>query len=118
MMCHATLLWQQEDWATALSLSQQALTGFQKLGYRYFQSVTLRHIGTAYVNLGDLTNGMTALRESLILAQQFHSKHDIAYAIERFAEVAQRINQPVPAVHLYWAFRNINDSIGAWHEGR
>ena len=62
-----------------------------------------------------MTSGRAALRESLILAQQFQSNHDIAYAIERFAQVAQRVNQPAPAIHLYWPARNINDSIGAWH---
>jgi predicted ATPase/class 3 adenylate cyclase/DNA-binding XRE family transcriptional regulator len=115
-MAHATLFWQQEDWATALAMSRQALTGFQKLGHRYLQSVTHRHIGIAYVNLSDLTNGRVALRESLILAQQLQSKQDIAQAFLRLAEVAQRLNQPVRVVCLHWATRNISESIGAWQQ--
>lgn len=116
MMVHAILFWNQEDWATALSMSQQALSGFQKLGHRYFQNVTLRHIGIAFVNLSDLTNGRAALRESLILAQQLNSKYDIAQVLMRFGEVAQRLDQPVRVVHLYWASRNILDTIGAWQQ--
>jgi predicted ATPase/class 3 adenylate cyclase/DNA-binding XRE family transcriptional regulator len=116
MMVHATLFWQQEEWATALSLSQQALTGFQKLGHRYYQHVTLRHIGIAFVHLGDLTNGRAALREALALAQQLQSKQDIAKAFYRFAEIAQRLNQPVRVVRLHWASRNISESIGAWQQ--
>jgi predicted ATPase/class 3 adenylate cyclase/DNA-binding XRE family transcriptional regulator len=116
MMVHATLFWNQEDWATALYMSQQALKGFQKLGHRYFQNVTLRHIGIAYVNLSDLTNGRAALRESLLLAQQLNSKYDIAQVLMRFGEAAKRVNQHVRTVHLYWATRNISESIGTWQQ--
>jgi len=77
------------------------------------QHVTLRHVGIAYVNLGDLKNGTAHLRESLTLAQQLQSKQDIAQGFLRLAEVAQRINQPVRVVRLHWATRNISESIGA-----
>jgi non-specific serine/threonine protein kinase len=76
-MALGTTFWEDKDWATALLLSQKAFARFQELGDRYFQSVTLRHIGFTSVNLGDLTNGMAALRESLLLAQQLHSKYEI-----------------------------------------
>jgi tetratricopeptide (TPR) repeat protein len=116
LMCLATLSWKGENWATALALSQQALVGFQKLGDRVFQAVTLRHVGFAYVNLGDLANGPAALRESLILAQQLHGKHEIAQTLWRFAEAAQQMDKSVRAVRLYWASRNIADSIAAWQQ--
>jgi tetratricopeptide (TPR) repeat protein len=116
VMCLATLSWREGIWTIALRLSRQALAGFQKLGDRFFQSVTLRHVGLAYVNLGELTNGLAALRESLILAQQLHSKNEITQTLWRFAEAAQRVDKPVRAVHLYWASRNIADSIGAWQQ--
>ena len=115
-MVHAILFWQQADWMAALSLSQQANIGFQKLGHRYLQNVTLRHIGIAFVHLGDLKNGRAALREALTLAQQLQSKHDIAQVFWRFAEIAQRLNQPVRVVHLFWATRKISESIGTWQQ--
>jgi predicted ATPase/DNA-binding XRE family transcriptional regulator len=110
----ATLSWREGNWAIALALSQQALAGFLKLGDRFFQAVSLRHVGLAYVNLGDLTNGLAALQESLILAQQLHSKFEIMQTLWRFAEAAQHGDKPVRAVRLYWAARNLADAIGAW----
>ena len=115
-MALGTTFWEDEDWATALLLSQKAFARFQELGDRYFQSVTLRFIGFTSVNLGDLANGMAALRESLLLAQQLNSKHDIAKVLMRFGDVAQRLNQPARTVQLYWATRNISESIGAWQQ--
>jgi len=106
--------WKDNNWATALHLSQEAFAGFQKLGDRYFQSVTLRHIGFISVNLGDLTNGMAALRESLLLAQQLHSKYEIGWTLREFALTAQQMDNFVRAVHLYEASRSIFEYIGTW----
>lgn len=115
-----TLAWQslrRKDWVTTISLSQQALTGFQKLGDRYFQSVALRYIGRAYVKQGDVTNGITALRESLILAQQLDNKFQIALILWRsFSEAALRAGKTARAVSLISAAINVFQSIGAWME--
>jgi tetratricopeptide (TPR) repeat protein len=113
-MALGTTFWEDKDWATALLLSQKAFARFQELGDRYFQSVTLRHIGFTSVNLGDLTNGMAALRESLLLAQQLHSKYEIGWTLWRFAEAARRMDNFVRAVCLYEAARNIFEQIGTW----
>jgi predicted ATPase/transcriptional regulator with XRE-family HTH domain len=107
----------QEDWATALILNQQALAGFQKLGDKFIQSLTLRYIGRSYVNLGDVTNGTVALRESLILGQQLDNKYHIALALWRgFAEAALRVEKTARAVSLISAAINVFQSIGAWME--
>ena len=115
-----TLAWQslrRKDWVTTISLSQQALTGFQKLGDRYFQSVALRYIGRAYVKQGDVTNGITALRESLILAQQLDNKFQIALILWRsFSEAALCAGKTARAVSLISAAINVFQSIGAWME--
>jgi predicted ATPase/transcriptional regulator with XRE-family HTH domain len=118
-MALGSTFWEDEDWATALLLSQEAFAGFQKLGDRYFQSVTLRHIGFTSVNLGDLANGMAALRESLLLAQQLHSKYEIGWTLWRFAEAARRMDNFVRAARLYEAARRIFEYIGTWwHEDK
>ncbi|HMD82417.1 MAG TPA: hypothetical protein VKE92_13970, partial [Anaerolineales bacterium] len=105
----------ERDWATALALSQQALAGFQKLGDTYFQSVALRYIGRAHVNLDDVTNGVASLRKSLILAQQLDNKFQIALILWRgFSEAALYRENITRAVSLISAAINIFKSIGAW----
>jgi tetratricopeptide (TPR) repeat protein len=116
LMCLGLLSWREEEWATALSLSQQALAGFQELGDRYFQCVTLRHVGRAYVHLSDFTNGIAALQESLILAQQFHSKYELGQTLWQFAEAATYGDQPARAICLYQAAKNILGHIGVWQQ--
>jgi predicted ATPase/DNA-binding XRE family transcriptional regulator len=117
VLCLVVQSERQKDWATALVLSQQALAGFQKLGDRYFQSVALRLVGRAYVNQGDVTNGVAALRESLILAQQLDNKFQIALILWRsFAEAALRMEKTARAVSLISAAINVFQSIGAWME--
>ena len=113
-MALGSTFWEDENWATSLLLSQKAYAGFQKLGDRYFQSVTLRHIGFTSVNLGDLTNGIAALRESLLLAQQLHSKYEIGWTLWRFAEAARQMDNFVRAVRLYEAARRNFENIGTW----
>ena len=118
-MALGSTFWGDEDWVTAHLLSQKAYAGFQKLGDRYFQSVTLRHIGFTSVNLGDSTNGIAALRESLLLAQQLHSKYEIGWTLWRFAEAARRMDNSIRAARLYEAARTIFENIGTWwHEDK
>jgi predicted ATPase/transcriptional regulator with XRE-family HTH domain len=117
VLCLVVQSERRKDWATALSLSQQAFAGFQKLGDRYFQSVALRLVGRAYVKQGDVTNGVAALRESLILAQQLDNKFQIALVLWRsFAEAALCAEKPARAVSLITAAINVFQSIGAWME--
>ena len=113
-----SLAWQslrQKDWVTAIALSQHALEGFQKLGDIFFQSVAFRYIGRAYVKQDNVTNGIAALRESLILAQRLDNKFQIALVLWRsFSEAALRAGQTARAVSLISASINVFQSIGAW----
>jgi predicted ATPase/transcriptional regulator with XRE-family HTH domain len=104
----------QEDRAMSLALHEQALLLFRNLGDRYFQSAALRHIGNLRVKQGDLAGGIAALREALILAQEFNGKFEIYAATWSFAEAAQQAEKFTHAVRLYWAAKNIAESIGAW----
>jgi tetratricopeptide (TPR) repeat protein len=106
----------QNNPAASFSLHEQALALFRKVGDIYFQSFALDFVGILRLKQGDVQNGMVALREALILAQRLDSKHGIAGAISRLAAVAQHVGDPVRAVYLYWAARNIWDSIGIWRE--
>ncbi|MDO8755345.1 MAG: hypothetical protein Q7J80_15715, partial [Anaerolineales bacterium] len=105
------------DWSISLPLFQQALSVFRKLGDSYFQSVAFRFIGRAYVNLGNLLDGISALRESLILAEQLNNKFQIALILWRgFSEAALRAGKTARAVTLISASMKMFQSIGAWTE--
>jgi ATP/maltotriose-dependent transcriptional regulator MalT len=113
----ASLSWRQGNGATALALSQQALEVFQRLGDRFWQSIVLRLRGGIAMKQGDVAKGIKALRESLILAQQLESKHEIARTLWRFVEAAHSANKFASAVRLYWAAKNFGSSIGVlWWE--
>jgi tetratricopeptide (TPR) repeat protein len=106
----------QGNQVTALSLHEESLAEFRRLGDKYFESVALRFIGILQVKQGELTHGLAALREALILAQQTNSKYEIASGLRPMGDAAQAEGNPVRAVRLYWASRNIIDSIGAWQQ--
>jgi len=116
VICLALGPYMQDDRATALALHEQALVLFREVGDRYFQGVALRHIGALRVKQGDWTHGAIALRAAQILAQDLNSKWEIYAVIWSLAEAAQRAENPPRAVRLYWAAKNIADSIGAWTE--
>jgi len=106
--------YKQDDRVTALALHEAALAGFRKVGERYFEIVALRFLGILQVRQGDLAQGTAALHESLILAQEMGSKFEIAAVLSWLGEAAKYLGNPARAVHLYWASKNIFDSIGAW----
>lgn len=106
--------YKRDDRATALELSEQALTAFREMGDQYFQSVCLYEAGNLRAKHGDWEAGIAELRESLRLSHQLGSKYEIASGLLRLAETMQHIGQPVHAVKLYCAARNVYDSIGAW----
>ena len=104
----------QDDRVTALALHEEALAGFRKVGERYFEIVALRFIGILQVKQGDLAHGLAALHESLILAREMGSKFEIAAVLYWYGEAAQLTEDPVRAVHLYWAAKNVFESVGVW----
>ena len=106
----------QGDQATELDLLKESLFLFQKLGDKYFESVALRFIGLLQVRQGDMTSGVATLQEALILAQHLGSKYEIAAGLHGFGEANRRAESPARAVHLYWAAKNVYDSIGAWQQ--
>ncbi len=106
----------RDDYVTALALHELALALFRKLGDRYYECVVLNGMGVCQIMQGSLTQGMATLRESLVLSQQLDSKYEIAGALRRLGEAAQYAKRPARAVHLYWAAKNVYDSIGAWQQ--
>ena len=109
----------QKDLVSALPFNEQAYRIFNKLGERYFSCVTLRYIGIIQVKLGSLNDGLKALKESLILAQQLDCKYEIAAAFFRWGQAAQYLGNPERTVSLYWAAKNAYDTIGmgVWTQG-
>jgi predicted ATPase/DNA-binding XRE family transcriptional regulator len=116
VMCLAWGAYYQYDYVAVLTLSEQALALFRTLGDRYFESVTLRLIGLLQLKQGNWTNGVAALRESLLLAHQLESKNEIAAALQRIGEAEQSAGNLVRAVRLRWAAKNIYDSMGVWEQ--
>ena len=116
VMALALGAYNQNELVESLSLHEQALSLFREVGDSYFQSFALDFIGILQVKQGEVKHGVIALHEALILAIRLDSKHGIAGAISRLAEVAQHVGDSARAVQLYWAARNIWDSIGVWQE--
>jgi len=106
----------QDDRAKALELNGLALILFRQIGDPYFQCVALSSIGRIYVKQGDVKQGLIPMREALTIAQQMESKFEIAAILYWSAEAAQLTGKSAHAVYLYWASRNLYDSIGAWAE--
>ena len=108
--------YRKDDRAFALRRIEQALTAFRTLGDQYFQSVCLYEIGNLRAKQGDWEEGLAQLRESLILSRELGSKYESASGLLRLAETEQHLGHSARAARLYWAARNVYDSIGAWHQ--
>jgi predicted ATPase/transcriptional regulator with XRE-family HTH domain len=108
--------YKRDDRATALELAEQALAAFRELGDQYFQSVCLYETGNLRAKQGEWEEGLAKLRESLRLSHELGSRYEIAGGLFRLAETEQQLGQPVRAVRLYCAAKNVYDSIGAWHQ--
>lgn len=109
----------QNDFTSALPIIEQAYAIFKKLGDRFFMCVSLRYIGITQIKLGDIQQGVEALRDSLTTAQQIDSKYEIAAAFYRLGQAAQYLGSPARTVSLFWAAKNAHDAIGmgVWTQG-
>jgi non-specific serine/threonine protein kinase len=109
----------RNDLSSALPVLEQALTIFEKLGERYFMAVCLRYIGITKIRLGDIEQGIEALRKSLTLAHQLDSKYEIAAAFFRWGQAAQYLENPARTVTLFWAAKNAHETIAVdvWTQG-
>ena len=79
----------------------------------------LKVYGITQIKLGDIKQGVEALRDSLTTAQQMDSKYEIAAAFYRLGQVAQYLGSPARTVSLFWAAKNAHDMIGRgiWTQG-
>jgi predicted ATPase/DNA-binding XRE family transcriptional regulator len=116
VLCHAYSAFRQGDLTMSLALHEEALAAFRQLGDKYFQNTALRFIGIIEVRQDNLKRGGEALREALLIAHQLDGKYEIAAAIMQMGHVALAEGDPVRAVRLFWAARNMYDSIGTWQE--
>ena len=116
LLGHGLRAFLQGDLTLSLALHEEALAVFRQLGDKYFQNTALRFIGIIQVRLGNPKRGREALREALLLAHKINSTYEIAAAINDIGEAALAEGDPVLAVHLKWAAKNIYDSIGAWQQ--
>jgi len=116
LLGHGLSAFLQGDLTMSLALHEESLAIFRGLGDKYFQNTALRFIGIIQVKQDNLKRGGEVLQEALLLAHEIDSKFEIAAAIRNLGDVALAEDDPVRAVHLKWASRNIFDSIGAWRQ--
>jgi predicted ATPase/DNA-binding XRE family transcriptional regulator len=117
VLCHALCAFIQDDLPLSLALHEESLAIFRRLGDKLFENAALRFIGIIRVRQNNLKRGGEALREALLLAHEIGSKYEIAAAMRYIGDIALAEGDPVRAVNLKWASRNIFDSIGVWrHE--
>jgi tetratricopeptide (TPR) repeat protein len=116
VLSHGLCAFFQDDITLSLALHEESLALFRQLGDKYFENTALRFIGVIQVRQGNLKRGGEALREALLIAREIDSKFEIAAALKHIGDAAIAENDPVRAIHLYWASRNIDDSIGVWHQ--
>ena len=112
-------LYVQNELEPALPIIEQAYAIFEKLGDRLFMCVSLRYIGITQIRLGNVKQGVEALRDSLTTAQQIDSKYEIAAAFYRWGQAAQYLGSPARTVSLFWAAKNAHETIGigVWTQG-
>src|SRR5215207_639581 len=106
----------QDDITLSLALHEESLALFRQLGDKYFENTALRFIGIIQVRQGNLKRGGEALREAILIVREIDNKYEIAAALKHIGDAALAENDPVRAIHLYWASRNIDDSIGVWQQ--
>ena len=116
VLCHALGAFMQGDLTMSLALHEESLAVFRRLGDKYFENTALRFIGIIEVKQNNLKHGGEALQEALLLAHEIDSKYEMAAAISHIGDAALAEDNPVLAVHLNWAARNIFDSIGVWQQ--
>ena len=109
----------QNDLAAALPTLEEAYAILKKLGERYFMCVALRYIGITQIRLGNIKQGVEALRDSLTTARRLDSKYEIAAAFYRWGQAAQYLENPARTVSLFWAAKKAHDTIGmgVWTQG-
>jgi tetratricopeptide (TPR) repeat protein len=116
VLCHAYGAFRQGDLTMSLALHEESLAIFRQLGDKFFENTALRFIGIIEVRQDNLKRGGETLREALLIAHQLDGKYEIAAAIMQLGRAALAEEDPVRAIHLYWASRNIFDSIGVWQQ--
>jgi predicted ATPase/transcriptional regulator with XRE-family HTH domain len=114
ILCLAQGPLNQEDYSTGLALLERAFVLFQKVGDRFFQSVVLRQVGFIQAIQGDLTSGTAELRKALVLSQQLNSTNEIGDCLWLFADIITSSEHPTRAIKLFFAAKNIIDSLGSW----
>jgi hypothetical protein len=100
----------------SLALHEESLAAFRRLGDKFFENTALRFVGIIELRQDNLKRSGEALRDALLIAHQLDGKYEIAAALLQIGHVALAEGNPVRAIHLYWASRNIFDSIGVWQQ--
>jgi len=116
VLCHAYGAFRQGDLTMSLALHEESLAAFRELGDKFFENTALRFIGIIELRQDNLKRSGEALRDALLIAHQLDGKYEIAAALLQIGHVALAEGNPLRAIHLYWASRNIFDSIGVWQQ--
>jgi tetratricopeptide (TPR) repeat protein len=113
---HAAL--QQGNYAQAQARYEAALDIYLELEDRPNVAMINSYIGAALFGKGDLPSAVNRYKENLVHAQDMKDYWGMVWGVERLAEAAEKLGQPVRAARLWGAAAALRQSTGVlWHPG-
>ena len=89
------------DLAKALDFYNQALTLYQKAGYRPEEAAILYYISNTYNQLGEMEKALDALNQSLVLWRAMPNPNREAFTLSKIADIYISTGEPQKALDFY-----------------
>lgn len=97
----------------AIDAAREAIERQRALGYAWALGDTLRILGDALYESGELDQALTAYRESVEITRNEGDRRFLTNALAGIANIATALRQPIRAVRLYAAVDRVRTEIGA-----
>lgn len=104
------------DLPRAIGAATEAIERQRSLGYTWALGDTLRILGDALYESGDINQALAAYRESAEITRNEGDRRFLSNALAGIAYVAARLRQPVRAIRLLAAVEHLRAEIGAGME--
>ena len=101
--------------AESIPVYEDAVLHCREIGDRVLLAHTIRHLGDAHQNVGELERAEDCYREALSLYRQSHfvRRGDLANAVRPFALLKERLGETSAAVELWTEAHRLYSSINA-----
>lgn len=99
--------------AKALDFYNQALTLYQKAGYRPGEAAILYYISNTYNRLGEMEKALDALNQSLVLWRAISNPNREAFTLSKIADIYISTGEPQKALDFYNQALNIQRRVNA-----